>query len=193
MHAFFTPVINKYLKSPNHEIELRLGKLKRGKFDTNIGFESYKRALSSLQQYTGWENIKVSNDTIYYGAGGRRATMNEESEEVTRIIKKRVEVQDFQMIDAPFDVRLGICTETPYEEIADEEVFEETRQRVRHSFVRKNLSIDLSFIKGTPDDMDAESDLSYQLEMEIVDPAAVGSDVELYNILYKVFDVLKVL
>jgi len=190
MHACFTPVIAKYLKVPNHEIEIRLGKINRGKFDTNIGLDSYKRALNGLQQYEGWESIKMSTDTIYYGTEGRRATLNEETEQITRVIKKRVEVQDFQM--EPFDVRLGISTEIPYEDTADEEVFEETKQRVRHSFIRKNLSIDLSCIKGSPDDMDAESDMSFQLELEIIDPAAVSSEPELYNILYKVFDVMKI-
>jgi hypothetical protein len=189
MHAVFTPVISKYLKAQNHEIELRLGKMTRGKFDTNVGLESYNRALMGLQQYQGWEAKKMTKDTIYYGAGGRRAVMNEETDDVNRVIKDRVEVSDFHM--EPFDVRLGISTEVPYE-APEEEEFDETRRRIRYSFIRKNLSIDVSAIKGSPDDMDAEDDVTYQIELEIIDPSAIQNDAELYNILYKVFDVMKI-
>jgi len=116
--------------------------------------------------------------------------MTEGADDVKRVIKKRVEVQDFQM--DPFDVRLGVSTEVPYEETADEEVFDETRQRIRHSFVRKNLSIDVSMVKGSPDDMDSEDVISYQIELEIIDPAAVKNENELHNILYKVFDIMNI-
>jgi len=190
MQALFTPIVAKYLQAPQHEIELRLGKVKRGKFDTNVGPETYQRVLCGLQQYQGWESTKISNDTIYYGTEGRRAVMTEGADDVKRVIKKRVEVQDFQM--DPFDVRLGVSTEVPYEETADEEVFDETRQRIRHSFVRKNLSIDVSMVKGSPDDMDSEDVISYQIELEIIDPAAVKNENELHNILYKVFDIMNI-
>jgi hypothetical protein len=191
MHAAFTPTVSKYLNQPNHEIELRLGRVTRNTFDTNVGLDAYQKALSGLKQYQGWEQTKESRDTLYYGQDGKRATMNADTGDVTRMIKKRIEVQDFPL--QPFDVRLGISTEIPYEEMADEEVFDETKLRYRHSFIRKNLSIDVSMIKGSPDDLDAEEDLSYQIELEIIDPSAIKDDNELYNLLYKVFDVMKII
>jgi hypothetical protein len=99
-------------------------------------------------------------------------------------------VDDFSIEGHQYDVRLGISTEQPFE-YDGEETSTEQKTRERWSFVRKNLSIDLSIVKGTPEDKDCDEDTSYQVEMEIIDPANVQTRNQLYNILYKVFDLLK--
>lgn len=189
----FNPVVQKYLKRPNHEIEFRLGKVTRNRFDTNVGPDTYMKALRRLSKYTGWESVKVTNDVLYYGTNGRRATCNQETDEITRVIKKKVETKDFQLKDQPFDVRLGISEEKTYDPDEEEEEFEKTKHRVRHSFVRKNLTIDVSMVRGDPDDMDAENADVYQIELEIQDPSSVESEVQLKNIMQKIFDVLFIL
>jgi hypothetical protein len=190
MYAQFSPIVSNFLKSPNHEIEFRLGKMSRGKFDTNVGVDAYNNVIRGLSSFNGWEEIKRSNSTIYYGTNGRRAIIDNNTDDITRCIKEKVHVADFQM--EPFDIRLGISTEIPYEPIEDEEEFENTKTRIRHSFIRKNLSIDVSAISGTPDDMDDEQDTVYQIEMEIINPGNVENEQQLFNIMYKISDVMKI-
>jgi hypothetical protein len=46
---------------------------------------------------------------------------------------------------------------------------------------------------GDMHDMDAEDPVTYQIELEIVDPARVQTKDELFNILHKVKDVISIL
>ena len=190
MQNMFVPIVSKFLKAPNHEIEFRLGKMSRGKFDTNVGVDAYNNAIRGLGSYTGWEAVKRSNVTIYYGNNGRRAVLDNNTDEIVRCVKNRVQVVDYK--SEPFDVRLGISTEIPYEPTDDEEEFDKTKVRIRHSFIRKNLSIDVSMITGTPDDMDEEQSVVYQIEMEIIKPEDVKTEQELFNIICKISDVMKI-
>jgi mRNA capping enzyme, beta chain len=190
MYAKFSPIVSNFLKAPHHEIEFRLGKMSRGKFDTNVGVDVYQNVLRGLGSFHGWEEVKRSNDTIYYGNNDRRAIFDNMTEQIVRCVKKRVHVVDHKM--DPLDVRLSICTEVPYEPTEDEEEFEHTRNRIRHSFIRKNLSIDVSMVTGTPDDIDDEQSTTYQIEMEIIKPEDVKSEQELYNIVHKILDVMKI-
>lgn len=192
LFAKFSPVVRSHSTKPNVELEFRVGKMNRGRFDTNVGKEAYTKALMNLAKYKGWEKTSKSEDTIYYGLNGRRAVCNPETGDVKRVVKNRVEVVDQNLEGQPFDVRLGVSTEVPYEPDEEEEVFEETKTRVRHSFIRKNLAIDVSAVQGSPDDPDCDEDMSYQIELEIIDPKNIGDDNQLYNLMYKVFDVLKI-
>lgn len=185
------PLITKHARMPNTEIEFRFGR-KAGKgFDTNVGREAFDAVLKALLKYQEWEAPPQKTvSTVYYFEGSKRLTVNEETDEQVGHIKKRVLVDDFDLNDSPFDVRLGISTEEPFEYDGDETSTEQ-KTKERWSFVRKNLSIDLSIVKGTPDDPDADEDTTYQIEMEIVKPGEVGDDKNLYNIIHKVFDLLK--
>ena len=53
----------------------------------------------------------------------------------------------------------------------------------RMSFIRKNLSIDMTVVEGDVEDLDTEDPNSYQVELEIIDPSLVKDDNELFNIL----------
>ena len=105
-------------------------------------------------------------------------------------VKTRIKVDDMELQDQPLDVRLGVSTEVPFE-YDGEETSTEQKTKERWSFVRKNLEIDMTIVKGTPDDKDSDDDTTYQIEMEIVDPSQIQNKIELFNILYKVFDLLK--
>ena len=67
------------------------------------------------------------------------------------------------------------------------------RYKKRISFIRKNLSIDMTVVTGDPTDLDCEDESQYQIELEIIDPTKVKDDIELYNIIYKIFDILKII
>lgn len=191
LYPQFMPVVRRHCATPHVELEFRIGKLNRGRFDTNVGKATYEKALRALRKYQGWESTKSTEDTIYYGLNGRRAVCNSETGDVKRVIKTRVEVVDQDLPDMPFDVRLGVSTEVPYEPDEEDEVFEETKTRARHSFTRKNLVIDVSAIQGNPEDPDCDDDMTYQIELEIIDPTQVTDDNILYNIMHKVLDVMR--
>lgn len=185
----WSSIINSH-KNPGTEIEFRFGRKTRGGFDTNVGREPFQKVLKALEKYEGWESTKHAKSTVYYFPDSKRLTVDEETDEQVGQIKKRITVDDFELEGHPLDVRLGISTEEPYE-YDGEETSNEQKTKERWSFVRKNLSIDLSVVRGTPDDPDCDEDTSYQIEMEIIDPVAVNDRDTLYNILYKIFDVLK--
>ena len=185
-------VIENHRQSENTEIEIRFGRGSTRGFDTNVGQETFKKVLQALTKYEGWESTNHSEVTVYYFDGGKRLSVNEQTDEQIGEIKTRVAVDDFQLPNAPLDVRLGISTEVPFE-YDGEETSTEQKTKERWSFVRKNLSIDMTIITGTPDDKDSDDDKTYQIEMEIIDPSQIQNKIELFNLLYKVFDLMKLL
>lgn len=193
-HALFAnwaPIINKNQNSPNIEIEIRLGTKGAKNFETDVGKATFDKVLKALTKYEGWEAKTIKQYAVYYGQEGRRVTVDEDTDETVAVIKKRVTVNDFTIEGSNLDCRLGVATEVPYERDVDNEVMESVKSKKRWSFIRKNLSIDLSIVKGDPDDPDADSDTTYQIEMEIIDPTKVKTRDEMFNILYKVFDLIK--
>lgn len=182
-------VLDRYKHAPNIEIEIRFGRKSGHNFDTNVGSETFQKCLKSLDTYTGWESKRHDKFDVYYFEGGKRLQINEQTEERDSVIKQRVLVDDFALPGLPFDVRLGVSTETPFE--YDGETATEQKTKERWSFVRKNLSIDLSKVQGTPDDPDDDEDTSYQIEMEIIDPAQLQTRDDAFKLMYKVFDLMK--
>ena len=203
LFAKWEPLIRQHTKRPNTEIEFRFGRPSGKGFDTNVGPAVFDKVMRALRKYDGWESTKHSNATVYYfegeGTSGSRAdrrsykrlTVDEETDEQVGHIKKRVLVDDFSMESEPFNVRLGVSTEEPFEYDGDETSTKQTTKE-RWSFVRKNLSIDMTIVKGTPDDKDSDEDTTYQIEMEIIDPSQIsGDENELFNLLHKIFDLMK--
>jgi len=185
-------LIETHKASENTEIEIRFGRRSGTKFDTNVGQPTFKKVLQALTRYEGWESTDHSEVTVYYFEGGKRLSVNEQTEEQKGEIKTRVTVDDFQLPNEPLDVRLGVSTEVPFE-YDGEETSTEQKTKERWSFVRKNLSIDMTIITGNPDDKDSDEDKTYQIEMEIIDPSQIQNKIELFNLLYKVFDIMKLL
>lgn len=183
-------VIENHRHSENTEIEIRFGRRAGSKFDTNVGQETFKKVLQALGTYEGWETKNHSEVTVYYFDGGKRLSVNEQTDEQIGQIKTRVAVDDIELQGHPMDVRLGISTEVPFE-YDGEETSTEQKTKERWSFVRKNLSIDMTIITGTPDDKDSDDDKTYQIELEILKPSQIQNKIELFNLLYKVFDILR--
>lgn len=183
----------KYIREhdkPHTEIEIRLGKMNRGTFDTNITQETYEKVLRRLKKYTGWEDVSESDVSHFYYPKNRRATYDNVKEDIIACItKKRLFVDDVSLTNQPLDIRLGVSSEIPCDHSEDED-YTKIRNVKRTSFLRKNLRIDVSVVSGDPDDHDSENEVEYHIELEIV--KVPEKPHELYNMVYKIFDVLKI-
>jgi acetolactate synthase regulatory subunit len=178
------PIFETMKGEENVEVELRFGKHNGSLFDTNMGKETWERVLRRLKKYQGWERVQSSVADVYYNdANNIRITVDEDSGEQTMIQKINVVKDDFKC--TPNDIRFSISREIP---TFGEYEMDRKRNKTRHSFVRKNLSIDMTISTGDSVDMDSEESCSYQIEMEIVNPQDVKSDDELYNIIHKISD-----
>jgi len=171
------------------EIEMRLGKHNGSLFDTNVGKDTWKRVLAGLKKYDGWESTKMTISDVYYNdANGVRITCDEESGEQTMIQKINVAKEDFKR--DPLDVRFCVAREIP---TSGEYEMDRKRTKTRHSFVRKNLSIDMTISSGDNVDMDSEEEATYQIELEIIKPSDVDSIYKFQNILQKIDDLCKLI
>ena len=177
-------------KNEEHiEVEIRLGKHNGSLFDTNVGKETFERVLKGLKKYNGWEETKTtSTDVFYDDTNGIRISSDEDTGEQIMVQKIKVVKEDFK--SEPLDVRFSISREIPTHGSYD---IDRKRSKYRHSFVRKNLSIDMTVSSGDSVDMDSEDAASYQIELEIVKPSDVGSYNDLFNILHKVNDLSKLI
>lgn len=173
----------------NIEVEIRLGKHNGSLFDTNVGKETWERVLKGLKNYDGWESTDYTESDVYYNDNSNvRITSNEDTGEQTMIQKISVVKEDFKC--DPLDVRVCIAREIP---TSGEYEMDRKRTKMRHSFVRKNLSIDMTISSGDNVDMDSEEEASYQIELEIVKPGDVDSVYKLFNIINKVNDLVKIM
>ena len=173
----------------NIEVEIRLGKHNGSLFDTNVGRDTWERTLKGLKNYDGWESTNYTESDVYYNDNSNvRITSNEDTGEQTMIQKISVVKEDFKC--DPLDVRMCIAREIP---TSGEYEMDRKRTKMRHSFVRKNLSIDMTISSGDNVDMDSEEESSYQIELEIVKPGDVDSVYKLFNIINKVADLVKIM
>ena len=197
LFAAWETTIDQYKDQPNVEIEIRLGKVNRGKFDTNVGQTTFERVLRRLRRYEGWDSTNESQTTVYMDpTTGKRVVMNDITDEMEScMIKQRLLVNDQVLNGFPVDARLGISSEVPYDRDADtEENFTRTRKRTRYSFVRKGLSIDLSEVSGDAEDKDSEEATEYQIELEILNPPVSAAERhQVFNIVYKISDICKIM
>jgi len=182
------PIFNSLKNEEHIEVEMRLGKHNGSLFDTNVGKETWERVLKGLNKYQGWESKKKTVVDVYYNdVNNIRITADEDSGDQTMVQKISVVKEDF--ICQPLDVRFSISREIP---TFGEYDMDRKRSKTRHSFVRKNLSIDMTISSGDSVDMDSEEECSYQIELEIVNPQDVQNDNELYNIIHKIDDLAKI-
>lgn len=190
MNNLFENVYPIFLKFQNEkyiEFEMRLGKINRGSFDTNVGQQMFEKVLSGLKKYKGWEHVSKKNDVAYY-KDNIRLIIDDDTDESVQVIKQKLVKTDYSLDNKHFDVRFSVAKETPCQQVVDE--FTSARKRTRESFIRKNLSIDMTIITGNPADLDSEEENTYQIEFEIIDPKKVCDRDTLYNIIHKIQDVL---
>lgn len=181
----------KHQNDENIEFEMRLGKINTGSFDTNIGEENFNKILKGLKKFNKWEDVVNTNKSVYY-KDNSRTSIDEDTEESVSIFKKNITKKNVNIENKPYDVRFAVSKEIPIDFNEDDDM-DSVRNKKRISFIRKNLSIDMTVVTGDPTDLDCEDEAEYQVELEIIDPSKVKNDVELYNIVYKIFDVLKII
>jgi hypothetical protein len=191
-HAVFhavKPVFESLKGKPYLEVEVRLGRHNGKFFDTNLGKETFDRIVDALKRYDGWEET-ASEDTEVFIKGDIRMVLNDErdSQEVHRKVK--INKIDLNLKDRPLDARVAFAQEIPVLDFDTDTEMDGVRVRHRDMFLRKNLRIDCTTVQGGEVDPDAEDDTMFQVEMEIIDPTKVNGDNDLFNILYKLQDIL---
>ena len=183
------PVFDSHKDEEHIEVELRLGKYNGSFFDTNVGKETFERVLKGLQKYDKWEETESSVCDIFYNdKNSIRITSNQDTGDQRMVQKINVVKEDFS--GTPTDMRFSVSREIP---TWGEYEMDRKRTKTRYSFVRKNLSIDMTISSGDNADMDSEEECSYQIEFEIVDPTKVSSRDEFFNIVHKVNDLSKLI
>ena len=188
------PIFNKYKDDEHVEMEIRLGKYNGKFFDTNIGEKMYINLMKGLNKYDGWERIETSQTEVFYREKDNlRITIDESTNEETVIRKERVHVEDFKQLEGtPFDIRFCVSKELPIEHDYDSEM-DCKKTKTRTSYIRKNLSIDMTSIIGGTQDMDSEDPFTYQVEFEIIKPKNVEDKDTLFNIIHKIKDLFNIL
>jgi hypothetical protein len=184
------PVFETHREEEHIEVEMRLGKHNGSFFDTNVGKDTFERVMEGLRKYDGWEKTEMSELDVYYNdANNIRLSVNKDTGENGNMIQKiNVLKEDFN--GTPLDMRFSVSREIP---TWGEYDMDRVRTKTRHSFVRKNLSIDMTISSGDNADMDSEEECSYQIEFEIVDPTKVSTRDEFFNIIHKVNDLSKLI
>ena len=179
--------------TPNIEIELRFGKANGNYFDTNIGSKNFDKIIQALEKYEGWEDKKVENtEVFYYNSSRKRLTWDENNGTQECVVKENIYKQNFSEKKCDYDVRFSVSKEIPTSKPEDEDA-DRMIEKYRRSFIRKNLSIDMTIISGDTKDMDDEDGKKFQVELEIIDPTKIEDEPQLFNILNKVSDILKIL
>lgn len=197
VHKIFDKVhshIEKHKNDEHIEIEMRLGKFNGKMFDTNVGKDAFDKIMTGLQKYKQWEQVVLSDQEVFYRErDNTRITVDDNTGDETIVQKERIKNEDFKKIkNSPYDLRISISKELPIEDIEDREM-DKKKTKTRVSFVRKNLSIDMTKCTGDMHDMDAEDPVTYQIELEIIDPSRIQDKDELFNIIHKVKDVINIL
>jgi len=186
------PLFEEHKNGENVEVEMRLGKFNGNMFDTNVSEETFNRVMSGLRKYNGWESVtEKTYDVFYNNENNVRLTVDQETEDQVQVQKLNIVKEDFKRYkNAPLDLRFSISKETPIE---GDFIMDRKRTKNRVSFLRKNLSIDMTISSGDTEDMDSENDTCYQIELEIVKPDLVSTRDELFNIIHKINDLFNLL
>jgi hypothetical protein len=184
------PILDAHRSKKHVEFEMRIGKISKTMFDTNVGRDAFVSVMEALRVYKAWEAIKESTTSVYY-KGSTRMSIDEDTGDATTMRKTKLTVIDQYLVDRPFDVRFCVSEELPVSDDIGDEIMDYVRHKKRVSFIRKNLSIDLTVVSGDPDDIDDENEESYEIELEIMDPTKVTDNDTFYNLLYKIECILK--
>ncbi len=184
------PLVQKYKDDEYTELEFRLGKFNGTMFDTNVGKAAFDQMMVGLSKFPGWEKmVGTEHEVFYRDSDGVRISTDQATGDEEIIKKERIINHDFKhMLNTPYDIRFSVSKEVPMPEDVDREM-DKKKTKQRLSYVRKNVSIDLTIMTGDSHDMDAEESVTYQVEFEIIVPSSVQTRDDLFKIIHKINDV----
>jgi hypothetical protein len=184
------PIIEKYKNNEHIELELRLGKFNGSMFDTNVGKQIFEKLQIGFTKYPGWDKVICEEHEVFYrDSDGLRISTDQATGDETIIRKERVLNKDFKMgSNIPFDLRFSVSKEIPVSDDVNRDM-DKKKIKQRLSFIRKNVTIDITIVTGDTHDLDSEDPMSYQVEFEIINPSNITSKDDLFKILHKINDV----
>ena len=173
--------------------EFRLGKFNGTFFDTNIGEKMYISILKGLSKYTGWDRIVQSETEVFFREKDNlRITIDESTNEETIIKKERCTLRILNNLKERLLIYDFQCVKK-YQWTMTMKVKWMVKKQKRTSYIRKNVSIDVTSISGNTQDMDSEDPFTYQVEFEIIKPQNVEDKDTLFNIIHKIKDLFNIL
>lgn len=161
---------------PHIEIEARLGRIhsfeparesnhdKRPVFEPNLGEHAFEKIIQKLKTNPHWTKTTQTRmvDT-FYPRDIRKSTFADGSVKV--LTKKKLDILDIPLDNQPFDVRICVSKEVPYDRPLDHipPVFQ--REKFRTSFQHKR-----TFCYDGTQVTDDIGKVSYEFEIELVSP-----------------------
>ncbi len=188
------PLVDQYKDEEYIELEFRLGKFNGTMFDTNIGKSAHDYIMHGLSKYTGWDRIIASEEEVFYrSSDGVRISVDSATGDEVIVQKDRIKNHDLKHLgNVPFDIRFSISKEIPLPEDTDRDM-DKKKTKKRVSFIRKNVSIDMTIVSGDSHDMDSEDPMSYQMEFEVIDATSCETKDDLFKVIHKINDVFNML
>lgn len=188
------PLVNQYKDEEYIELEFRLGKFNGTMFDTNIGKPMHDYIMDGLSKYNGWDRIITSEEEVFYrSSDGVRISVDSVTGDEVIVQKDRIKNHDLKHLgNVPFDIRFSVSKEIPLPEDTERDMDKKKTKR-RVSFIRKNVSIDMTIVTGDSHDMDSEDPMSYQMEFEAIDATACETKDDLFKVIHKINDVFNML
>ena len=188
------PLVDQYKDEEYIELEFRLGKFNGTMFDTNIGKSAHDYIMHGLSKYTGWDRIIASEGEVFYrSSDGVRISVDSATGDEVIVQKDRIKNHDMKHLgNVPFDIRFSISKEIPLPEDTDRDM-DKKKTKKRVSFIRKNVSIDMTIVSGDSHDMDSEDPMSYQMEFEVIDATSCETKDDLFKVIHKINDVFNML
>ena len=184
--------IEQFKSNEVNELEIRIGTIEPNKFQTNLAFTLYKQLMDLISFTFKGPNIKVDYSVLYdlYRGPIRTRYMYlpelGSTVKVDSIIKKSIKNMN---IDLNYlynlDLRLGLSSETPSEDIVTKENTELTLEKKRFSFIFDIFSIDLTEIikinkvedSNTNKIQEVREAPKYQVEIEITNKTLPASEI----------------
>lgn len=165
----------------SREFEFRIGTVGHTGFNTNITKATFDLAMKRMLKFKGWETVTQTAMDCYRTDNMRMEEDDEGNRTCTR--KERLVLKDFSVPGLSWGVRMACSDELPTNPVH----WKETYTKNRTSFLRKNVRIDFTVI--THDDIDDEDPVKRQIEVEFIP----GDELENIRIVWKVFDILRIL
>ena len=150
---------------PFVEIEIRLGTLKKNKFDSSVDklyFEKIREKLESGE----WKNV-VNKNTVEYIKENQKLITDITTNNLLLILKERVKNEDHQMNNSPFDIRYSINQEFKLNSHINSFSKNDCliRNKCRKSFVSDTFRYDLTIVN---ENKEGVLKTKYEIEIELL-------------------------